>query len=80
MRLSERQRRRRASVRRKREESRAMTTITIDDAADCEAQGMGTTDHCVIWGCENTPLELRGEFWVCPSCNGSYGKDAKEAE
>ena len=45
---------------------------------DCEDQGMVATDVCLQWPCNRAPLILRGPFWCCPACGGSYGEHAKE--
>jgi len=48
---------------------------------DCEDQGMGATYRCtrcrIGFHTDGKPiyarLELRGKFWCCVSCGGSYG-------
>lgn len=71
----------------------AMTSETmdyIDDSADCEDQGMGSTDVCVRFECQEwrgqvqwrPPLVIREHHgmkdWRCSKCGASYGEHAKD--
>lgn len=50
----------------------------VDDSADCEDQALVPTVVCVNWKCRSPRLiKTRQGRWVCPTCGGSYGKDAK---
>lgn len=50
---------------------------------DCEDQAFAATKVCLQWKCQEwragaptpwkPPLVLRGKFWCCPKCGGSYG-------
>lgn len=54
----------------------------------CEEQALVPTDVCLNWRCiewnqeSETPVKpmlvLKGEFWCCPKCHASYGKNAKK--
>lgn len=45
-----------------------------DDGDEAE-QATAPTDHCTIYGCGRAPLEKRGDFWCCPKCGASYGRN-----
>lgn len=58
----------------------AMNDVVPDMLAELRRQRDGGGNptigkHCVVWGCGKAALELRGEFWCCPVCGGSYGKE-----
>lgn len=52
---------------------------------DCEEQACGPTDTCTSSACMTwkdgerigPELELKGQFWCCPKCGGSYGEHAR---
>lgn len=52
---------------------------------DCEEQALGPTDTCTASECMTwhhgerigPELELKGRFWCCPKCGGSYGEHAR---
>jgi hypothetical protein len=31
--------------------------------------------YCTLWGCFRAKLIKRGEFWICPKCSASYGRN-----